>query len=79
MLTTSSSRSFGGAWRTRDGGKTWTWAMACVTLCTGGQLNPGFRNLQRTFCDSNPMCLWTQHCGLEVDRSRERNEITARD
>ncbi|MDQ3215763.1 MAG: exo-alpha-sialidase, partial [Pseudomonadota bacterium] len=74
--------SCGGAWRTRDGGNTWSvgHGMRATFMPPEGQLNPVIQDPHRIVqCESNPDVLWTQHhCGIwkSTDRGANWNEIT---
>jgi photosystem II stability/assembly factor-like uncharacterized protein len=74
--------SCGGAWRTRDGGNTWTvgHGMRATFMPPEGQLNPVIQDPHRIVqCESNPDVLWTQHhCGIwkSTDRGANWSEIT---
>lgn len=74
--------SCGGAWRTKDGGNTWSvgHGMRATFMPPEGQLNPVIQDPHRIVqCEANPDVLWTQHhCGIwkSNDRGANWSEIT---
>ncbi len=74
--------SCGGAWRTRDGGATWTAGkgMRATFMPPEEQMNPATQDPHRIVqCDAAPDVLWTQHhCGIwkSIDRGANWNEVT---
>lgn len=74
--------SCGGAWRTRDGGATWSvgHGMSADFMPPERRQDPLIQDPHRIVqCASNPEVLWTQHhCGIwkSIDRGATWNEIT---
>ena len=71
--------SCGGAWRTRDGGETWTvgHGMRATFMPPEAQLNPVIQDPHRIVqCNANPNVLWTQHhCGIWKSTDRGANWV----
>ena len=71
--------SCGGAWRTRDGGETWTVGngMRATFMPPESQLNPVIQDPHRIVqCNANPNVLWTQHhCGIWKSTDRGANWV----